>query len=141
LAYCTQTDIAPKNLTETQLIQLTDDDNTGSVDSTKVTEAIEKADAVIDGYCAQRYTVPFTDVPPIIEAISVDIAIYNLYSRRVGTMPDIRKNKYENAIKMLKDIEAGRISLGVPAPSENPSRKGSFQKNDRIFMREDMEGF
>ncbi len=140
MAYCTQADIL-KDLTETQLIQLTDDDNAGSVDSDKVAEAIAKADAVIDGYCSQRYSTPFSTVPAIVEAISIDIAIYNLYARRVHTIPEIRQKKHENALKMLKDIEQGHLSLGVPAPAENTNRVGSYQGNDRLFNRDDMSGF
>jgi len=140
MAYCTQTDIL-KQITEEQLIQLTDDNDTGSVDTAIVNDAILKADNVIDGYCAQRYTVPFSVVPGIIREISIDLALYHLFSRRVQTIPKLRETRYENTMKLLKDIEAGRISLGVPAPAENPDRKGSYDGNDRLFTRDDMKGF
>jgi len=140
MAYCTQTDIL-KQITEDQLLQLTDDDDTGSIDTDVVIAAITDADDVIDGYCAQRYSVPFTTTPGIINTISVDLAIYNLFSRRIHTIPELRKERYENSMKLLKDIESGRISLGVPAPAENSDRIGSYTANDTLFTRDNMEGF
>ena len=140
MAYCTQADIT-KQITENQLIQLTDDADAGVVDTAVVDDAIAAADDVIDGYCAQRYTVPFSPTPGIINKISVDLAIYNLYSRRAHAIPELRKERYEQALKMLREIEAGKISLGVPAPTENPDRVGDFDANDRLFTRDNMTGF
>lgn len=140
MAYCVKADIL-KQITEDQLIGLTDDADAGSVDDAIVTEMIARADEIINGYCAQRYTVPFSETPGIVKTISIDIALYNLYSRRSHIMTEERKNRFENAMKLLKDIEAGRVSLGVPAPTENPDRSGSYEGNDRIFTRDDMEGF
>lgn len=140
MAYCTQADIL-KQITEDQLIQLTDDSDAGVVDTAIVADAIAAADAIIDGYCAQRYTVPFGTTPSIINEISVTVALYKLFTRRAHAMPDLRKEQYDNVIKMLKDIEAGRISLGVPAPTSNPDRKGEYDGNDRLFTRDDMKGF
>ena len=140
MAYSVKADIL-KQITEDQLVGLTDDSDLGSVDDAIVTEMIARADEVIDGYCAKRYTVPFGTTPGIIKTISIDIAVYNLYSRRSHVMTEDRKNRYENSMKLLKDIESGKVSLGVPAPAENPDRLGSYDGNDRIFTRDDMEGF
>lgn len=46
MAYCTQADIL-KQISEEELIDLTDDTHAGSVNADVVTEAIEKADAMI----------------------------------------------------------------------------------------------
>ena len=140
MAYCTQSDLL-KQITSEQLIQLTDDADAGVADTAIVDDAIAAADAVIDGYCAQRYTVPFASTPPIINEISVTVALYKLFTRRAHAMPELRKEQYDNMIKMLKDIEAGHLSLGVPAPTANPDRKGTYGGNERIFTRDDMEGF
>ena len=61
MAYSTQTDLL-EQITEDELIQLTDDADAGAVDSDAVTRAIVDADAEIDGYCGSRYDlrVPHT---------------------------------------------------------------------------------
>lgn len=133
MAYCDQDDILDQ-IDEDELIQLTDDDDTGDVDADIVAKAIADADAEIDGYCAARYTVPFDPVPVIIRKMSVDIAAYNLYARRRGATEG-RKERYSNAVRFLRDLSKGMITLGADAPS--PATDGgpaaSSNKDDRVF--------
>lgn len=140
MAYCTKADLL-KEITEEQLIQLTDDDDNGVENDDIISEKIADADSLIDGYCGKRYTVPFTTVPKIVKNLSVQIAIYNLFKRRQHVLSDEKKEDYKNALQFLRDIEAGKISLGVPAPAENPDRIGDYDGNDRLFTRDNMEGF
>lgn len=112
MAYCTLADIE-NELTETALIQLTDDDDAGEVDEDKIDQAIETADAVINAYCA-KYNPPFATVPVLVKTLSVDIAIYNLYSRRVEEYPEVRQKNYDNAISLLKSIANGTAALDIP---------------------------
>jgi hypothetical protein len=81
MPYCTESDILTE-ISEAELIGLTDDESTGAVIDAVVTAAIAKADALIDSYCGQVETVPFTTVPDIVQQHSVTIAIYFLYARR-----------------------------------------------------------
>ncbi|MBN1830288.1 MAG: DUF1320 domain-containing protein [Deltaproteobacteria bacterium] len=141
MAYCSQANILNR-LDEDTLIQLTDDDDLGVVDENIVTQAIADADAEIDGYCGKRYDVPFLTVPAIIEKISVDIAIYNLYARRKGA-PEDREKRYQNAVKFLTNVSKGLISLGENDPNGGPSsgHEVSIDCNDPVFSRDDMESF
>lgn len=141
MAYCTQSDIV-EQLDEDILIQLTDDADAGTVDADTVTRAIADADAEIDSYCGVRHSVPFATVPDIILKYSVDIAIYNLYARRKGA-PDYRKERYDNAIRFLKDVAAGRASLGEDDPDAPPmdTHTPDISSNTRIFTRDKMSGF
>ena len=100
MPYSTVDDIK-KMLPEDLIVQLTDDEATGSINQGRVDEAIEQADAEIDSYCAGRYAVPFSTVPDIVKKLSVDISIYNLYSRLVRDMPEVRAERYRSAIKQL----------------------------------------
>ncbi len=143
MAYSTLDDIK-KLLPEEALIQLTDDENLGVVNQGRVDEAIAQADAEINSYCASKYTVPFTTVPAIAKKISVDLAIYNLYSRKVDIIPETRAERYKNAIRQLEGISKGTISLGVdPAPAA--TTEGGAETNtttsDRTFTKDSMEGF
>jgi len=47
------------------------------------------------------------------------VAIYNLYSRRVETIPETRATRYKEAMRLLRDISTGAVELGteqIPAP-------------------------
>lgn len=109
MPYCTQADLI-NQIPETYLIELTDDAEAGTIDSDKVTRAIVDADDEINLYCRKYYTVPFTTVAGIIRKFSVDIAIYNLYSRR-RSIPEERVTRYADAITTLKSIAAGEFFI------------------------------
>lgn len=102
-----------KDMTEQSLLELTD--NGTQEEIVPMTEdAIQRADAETDGYLAALYTVPLAPVPPIINNISRKIAAYHLYRRKntVNT-DDIIRAEYEDMVKLLKDIAAGKIGLGM----------------------------
>lgn len=143
MAYCTQDDILDQ-IDEDNLIQLTDDADAGAVDADMVTRAIADADEEIDSYCGARYSVPFTTVPGIVRKLSVDIAIYNLYARRRGA-PDDRKERYNNAVRMLRDISKKVISLGADDPDGSPPDTDRPQMSSsnppRLFSRDTMKGW
>jgi phage gp36-like protein len=153
MAYCTLDDIT-KALEEATLIQLTDDENLKptAIDPAnaenaaiiaRIDEAIETADAEIDGYCAVKYSVPLSPVPPVVNKLSVDLAIYYLYSRR--SMPEKVEKRYERAIARLKDIARGLLSLGVdPEPAASvaaDSAQANKATSDRVFTRDSLKGF
>ncbi len=143
MAYCTQADII-KLVQEATLAQMTDDTAGVTVDAAKVTEAIAKADALIDGYLTGRYTVPLTTVLVIIRSASIDIAVYELYSRRGERgVPENVTDRYKNAIKTLTEIQRGNILLGVAAPDSQTSNPIQTDKTDedRIFSEDALEGF
>ena len=110
-----------KLLPDVLLLQLTDDENTGVINTSRVSEAIAQADAEIDLSCGMIYQVPFVIVPPIIKKHSVDIAIYNLYSRRVEEIPQTRDDRYRNAKKELGDIASGSLSLSAVSGASDVS--------------------
>lgn len=142
MSYSGQTDIL-NQIDSTVLLQLTDDAGAGSIDADVVTRAIADADATIDSYCQDRYSIPLSPVPPKIRQISVDIAIYNLYSRRADMgMPEIRTDRNKEAIRFLEKVAEGKISLGADTPSPaNTGNTVSIAGNDRIFTRDKMSGF
>lgn len=131
-------------ISEDRVIQLTDDEGLNVANSGRVTDAIASADAIIDGYCSARYIVPFNPVPAIIAKCSLDMAIYNLYARRVETMPEVRDKNNTLAINMLKAIAKGDITLGdtaVVAPPNNGNTPAMIRTNDRIFPASKMDTY
>src|SRR5258706_5992693 len=119
MSYIAQADIIGQ-ISNAQLIQLTDDDRTGLVDAAKVDKAISDAESEINGYVATRYAVPVAaPVPDLVKKLATDIAVYSLWRRR-QKVPEIVRTAYEDAMKKLSDISKGVITLGIdpaPAPS------------------------
>lgn len=153
MAYSTAAEIKHQ-LSEEIIIQLTDDEHVEpeTIDDanpdhaamvTRIDEAIETADAEIDGYCATRYAVPFVTVPALINKLSVEIAIYYLYARR--TIPEKIEARYDKVIARLKDIARGTFTLGTdPAPTGSTAAGGAESNkttDDRVFTRESLKGF
>lgn len=141
MAYSTKGDIL-EQLDEAILIQLTDDDDLGVVNDDRVTRAIADADATIDAYCQGRYSIPLDPVPDKMRQVSVDLAIYNLYSRRGDAAPETRKDRHKEAIRFLEKVSEGKISLGASTPSpETTGNSVEIDQSDRIFTRDEMSGF
>jgi phage gp36-like protein len=111
MPYSAKADIQ-KEISDAELIGLTDDAGAGVMDDAKITAAIARADAIIDSYCGQVETVPFVTVPAVIKQHSITIAIYFLFARR-SAVPEIRRKNYEDAISHLKDIAAAKATVGA----------------------------
>jgi phage gp36-like protein len=138
--YCTQADILER-ITAELLAQLTDDVDGDTIDSDVVSRAIADADSVIDGYVGKRYTLPLSTVPPVLLKASTEISIYNLYSRRMGA-PDEWRTRYEDNRSWLKELAAGKVTLGVESTESTP--KGApveMSSNERQFTRDKLKGF
>jgi len=110
MAYCSKVDII-NTVPEEQLKQLTDDNDVDSIDMEKFNECIRKADSTIDGYCRGRYSVPLTTVPEAIRNISIGLSVYYLFNRGLLlTLPESIKTLYDEAMRVLKDIQSGKFS-------------------------------
>jgi phage gp36-like protein len=144
MSYCTVDDLR-KLIPEDMLIQLTDDENAGAVATSRVEEAIRQADAEIDSYLAAGYAIPLNPVPEIAKKCSVDIAAYNLYSRRVEEVPATRSERYKNAVGLLKNIAEGTASVfAVPEPEAAAAGgriKSTKTPDDRTVSRSTTRGF
>lgn len=144
--YSTVDDIK-KHIPEDIIVQLTDDENFGAINRERIDEAIIQADAEIDSYCGGRYSVPLNTgngCPYVIKKLSVDIAIYNLYSRTVMEMSSVTSERYRNAIRQLEAISKGVISLGEdPSPSAPTDSAAETNKatDTNVFTRDNLEGF
>ena len=133
MPYADQADLL-EEISADELVNLTDDAGTGNIDADVVSRAIANADAEIYTYCATQYVVPFSPVLDIVRKLSVDITIYNLYGRRRGATDD-RKQRYDNAVNLLRRIADGSVSLGAgaPDPDDDGGPEASQSADDRIF--------
>lgn len=127
---------------ERDLRQLTDDEQMGSVNQDRVDEAIGYASELIDGYLRGRYTLPLSTVPELVKKLAVDLAVYRLFSRRVGLMAEEVEARYRNAVKLLEQVQRGVLSMGIESAS---SGAGNYESNktseDRVFPKETLDKF
>lgn len=134
MPYTTQQNLVDR-FGEAEMIQLTDRENTGSIDADVLTQAIADADAEIDGYLAGRYQLPIAVVPGILTIYAGDIARYRLYDD--GATDEIRR-RYEDAMKFLRLVSEGKVRLGADEPA--PAGGAQMESGGRIFGR-DQGGF
>lgn len=143
MAYSTIDDIRAL-LPEDELMALSDDEGLGEPSLSRVEVAIEQADAEIDAHCAVRYSVPVTPTPLALKRLSVDMAVYHLYSRAVVNVPAVREMRYKNAVRHLEGISKGLISLGLNEAAEAATDSGAMSnkaEGSNMFSREKLEGF
>jgi phage gp36-like protein len=134
MGYCSREDIT-QMIPQAELAELTAESG-DNPDYLVVDEAIGKADAEIDSYLGVKYVVPLTPVPAQVKALSVDLAIYHLYSRR-SVVPTARRQKYEAAVSFLQQAAAGQIVVeGVRGESPSLTREVTDLTSDvRVFTR------
>ncbi len=136
MAYCTESDLLTM-IPVRELAELTAESGE-TPDSLVVAEAIHRADGEIDAYLAMRYTLPLSPLPDQVKGLSIDMALYHLYSRR-SVAPTVRRQKYEAAVSFLKLVAAGEAKVeDVPDPLPQPGevQVGSeFVSATRIFSR------
>lgn len=140
MAYSTEADIK-KRISEMELAELTSDAASGDaeIDTEKITEAIGKADALIDGYIAKRYTVPLTDPPDIVKDASVAIAVWFLRGRRQNGIDESTADQKDIYEKYFEKVSKEVINLpGVEEACEAAAGTSSVSGNTRAFTRDTM---
>ena len=100
---------------EQSIIDLTDraDPPAGAVDAEVAARALADAVGEMEGYLGVRYSLPVTAQPERLRAVCCDLARYRLCGDRVTDEVRVR---YEDAVRWLKDISAGRAILAGALP-------------------------
>jgi phage gp36-like protein len=135
MAYSTQDDVLSM-ISQAELAALTSE--AGEIpDSQVVAAAISRADAEIDAALGLRYAVPLSLVPERVKTLSVDLALYHLYSRR-GVAPEVWCRKYQDALAFLKQVAGGQATLAgsegdPPGASREPAE---LNGPTRVFSRD-----
>ena len=140
MAYCTQSDIE-EEISQAVLVELTDDEGLGVVEAGRVTKAIGAADAEINSYLAQRYSVPMTSGLELLKDLCINLALERLYGRRPNSLPEDRKDRIQAVRRLLSDIAVGKATLGETPPPQVDSGGSTFSADERNFTRSKMEGF
>lgn len=109
MAYTTQAAIEGE-IQRADLIALTDDDRTGAVNATVLTQIIDNASGYIDSKIANIYgeQLPFDPVPGSVANMALTIVCYRLYRRR--NVPDEKNNFYVDFVDVKEFLD--RVNKG-----------------------------
>lgn len=132
MAYITQAEMV--NRFGVEIGQIVDRNNDGQADAGVFDAAAADADAVINGYCAARYTLPFASTPALIKELAADITRYELWDDKASE--EVRK-RYEDAISRLKDIAKGLIVLPDADGAVIASGVGTIESTTRTRTFDD----
>ncbi len=138
MPYATLADLTAR-FGDEELTQLTDRLGAGVVDAAVAGAALAEAEAEIDAYLAGRHALPLATVPPILVRIACDIARYRLATD--APLEEVRK-RYEDARRLLENLAAGRVTLGLPAVDQ-PAVVGGVAVSAPVAMFDDagMRGY
>lgn len=104
-------------------------------------QALNDASAMVDGYISSRYPVPLTSAPEVLKRLTCELARFNLYE---DACPEHIEKRNASAIKTLRDIADGTLSLGVSTAASNTLSAGGPEMvtgGDRAFSRRNARGF
>ena len=134
MSYCTQQDLIDR-YGEAELIQLTDRERVGEINTEVLDRAISDADGEIDGYLS-KFSRPISPVPKVLMRIACDITRFYLYDDQATEHVEKR---YFNAVKFLQGVARGEISIGVDAAGAAPESDNSpeMQSGGNVFNRSD----
>jgi phage gp36-like protein len=143
MAYAAQSDLVTR-FGSTELAQLTDRVAGTTIDTAVVAGALADADALIDGYLAQRYALPVSPVPALLLRVAADIARFLLHG---NAATEAVRGAYDDALRVLRDLAAGRAALpgaAAVAAGANPGAAGGrvlVTAPDRVVDRTSIGDF
>lgn len=140
MSYATKADMLAR-YEEQELIQLTDriQPFTEEIVDSILDQALSDASATIDMYISGRYDLPVGDTPAALVKMACILAYYDLHRGRYTE--DLRKD-YEDVLKTLSDIAAGKIKLDQGG--QEPKSAAAIAQTDgpnRTFNRNSLKGF
>lgn len=84
-----------------------------------VARALADADAEVDAYVGGAYSVPLSPVPAVIVRVAAGIARYRLLGDAAS---DQARKDYEDAVRYLRDVQAGRAAIAAaPLAGNTPA--------------------
>lgn len=98
------------------------------------------AESMVNGFLASRYAIPLATVPRLVVTVLCDVARYQLYD---DLATETIKNKYDEAMKLLKSIANGQVNLGVDQAGNKPeiSDVATVDSDSPVFRRDCSGGF
>ncbi len=76
--------------------------------SDRINQSLAMATATADSYVSTRYATPVESVGDVLRRAVLDIARHALWDNRA---PDEVRTRYEDALRWLRDVSAGKATL------------------------------
>jgi phage gp36-like protein len=143
MTYAVESDLIAR-FGERELILLSNDGAATTIDDAVVATASADVDDAINGYLGSRYALPLTAIPAALTAIACDLIRYKLATRTSNSRPtDTVKDNYAEAMKKLRDVGAGKFSLGLTQAggAVTSSETTRSAPPDRSFTKESLREF
>ncbi|HWO57681.1 MAG TPA: DUF1320 domain-containing protein [bacterium] len=123
MRYVSQADIEAAIPPDTLRQLSSDDPHAAGPDWTVVEQAVAYAEELIDAHLRGRYALPLATVPTVLRNLTIDLTRCWLYGRRPEGMdfPEAVRRGCDNAMKLLKSLADGTISLGLPTGESTPT--------------------
>lgn len=121
MTYATQADLVDRFGAE-ELAQRTNRTDGLTIDTVVLGRALSDADAEIDGYLATRYALPLSSTPPVLARLASEIARYRLCDDKA---PEAVRQRYEDAVKLLKGMANGDVQLAGATPALTSGGSGN----------------
>jgi len=130
-----------------ELVRLTDDAGTGSVNASVMARAIDEGEGELLNNIGQRYVLPLalsdTNTASVVQGMMIDAVVYRLYMRRDHAVTEEHTAAYRHAVEWSEKIAAGKLGLlGETERSESPSGVGQVivDGSSRVISRETTQG-
>jgi phage gp36-like protein len=138
MLYCSKQGLIDR-FSEDELIQLTDRHSSGLINDEVLNRAIEDASTEMDAYLS-RFNFTADNLPKSLKPLACDIARYRLYDEEPTEHITTR---YNNAIKFLKSVNKGEITLGTTDEDTEviSNDLAEMQSSGTVFSREKSSGF
>ncbi len=139
MRYATQADLI-KRYGRHVIQTISDDENSGELDETQVEAALTDASNTIDVYIGGRYTLPLSSAPVALNLHACHLARYFL-EKNYAT--EQARKDYEDSIRFLEQVAAGKISLGLAADNTTVESDNTaiIQSAGSVWAREKSKGF
>ena len=85
-------------------------DLSGALTNAAIADALAHASSEADAFIGVRYPTPVLVPPPIVRSHVINIACHQLAST-ADRMTEIIRQRYEDALRWLRDLSAGRANL------------------------------
>ena len=139
--YATKQDLLDRD--SSMLWNLAIDRSTDDLNDTAIDRALELAADEINSFLKKRYVLPLLEVPGLLREKAIDVAFYWLAgSDQQAT--NMMTERYQAALKTMKDIANGERDLGLPTLSTQAEgavgKVELVQGNERLFTRKTLGG-
>jgi phage gp36-like protein len=137
------------------LLYLTDNEQFGDLTPAaqkRIETDIRRGWDEVQSYVRQRYD-NLTELPGVLHDKAMDVVAYKLISRkgiRPGSVDETLRDNYLDAIRWLKDLVSGKVSIplstdGSGSNSDGPTAASdlapSIRANEREFTKDTLGGF